>query len=63
MEIEDNKEKHMILNALEFFVDFKFTTNSAMSTRYCNMMKEIDQNDYAVLCKQMGGKPKWEPNL
>ena len=28
-----------------------------------HIWKEIDQNDYAVLCKQMGGKPKWEPNL
>ena len=62
MKIND-KEKHMILSALEFFVDFRFNTNSEMSTRYSKMIQKIDQNDYAILCKKLNGKTDWEPKL
>ena len=58
----DRKEEHMVLNALEFFVDFRFNTNSEMSTRYGKMIQKIDQNDYAILCKKLNGETDWSPN-
>ena len=59
----NRKEEHMVLSALEFFVDYRFNTNSEMSTRYQKMIQEIDQNDYAILCKKLNGKTDWGPTV
>jgi hypothetical protein len=58
---DDNKEKQVLLNALEFFVDYRFNTGSWMQKQYIKMINQIDQNDYAILCKKLGGKPRFEP--
>ena len=63
IKIENDKEEHLLLSALEFFVDFRFNTNSEMSTRYSKMIQQIDQNDYAILCKKLNGKTDWEPTV
>ena len=63
IKIENDKEEHLLLSALEFFVDFRFNTNSEMSTRYSKMIQKIDQNDYAILCKKLNGKTDWEPTV
>ena len=63
IKIENDKEEHLLLSALEFFVDFRFNTNSEMSTRYGEMIKQIDQNDYAKLCKKLNGKTDWGPTV
>lgn len=63
IKIENDKEEHLLLSALEFFVDFRFNTNSEMSTRYGKMIQKIDQNDYAILCKKLNGKTDWEPTV
>ena len=63
IKIENDKEEHLLLSALEFFVDFRFNTNSEMSTRYGKMIQQIDQNDYAILCKKLNGKTDWEPTV
>ena len=60
---ENSKEEHLLISALEFFVDYRFNTNSEMSTRYSKMIQKINQNDYAVLCKKLNGKTDWEPKL
>ena len=61
---ENSKEEHLLLlSALEFFVDFRFNTNSEMSTRYNEMIRKIDQNDYAILCKKLNGKTDWSPTV
>ena len=62
MKMMDKKEEHLLLSALEFFVDFRFNTNSEMSTRYTKMIEQIDQNEYAILCKKLNGKTDWSPN-
>ena len=62
--IENNKEEHMILNALEFFVDYKFSSGDWTSKEYEKRVnKNIPQNDYAKLCKRLGGKARFEPEL
>ena len=63
IKIENDKEEHLLLSALEFFVDFRFNTNSEMSTRYSKMIQKIDQNDYAKLCKKLNGKTDWGPTV
>jgi hypothetical protein len=63
IKIENDKEEHLLLSALEFFVDFRFNTNSEMSTRYSKMIQKIDQNDYAILCKKLNGKTDWGPTV
>ena len=63
IKIENDKEEHLLLSALEFFVDFRFNTNSEMSTRYGKMIEQIDQNDYAKLCKKLNGKTDWGPTV
>jgi len=52
---------YMMVRALEFFVDYKFSTGTWMQQEYIRRMKEIDHNEYAVLCKRMGGKTRFEP--
>ncbi len=54
-------EKKLLLNALKFFVEYRFTTPSKMNTTYVEMTDEISQNEYALLCKKMGGKTRWQP--
>ena len=44
-------EKKLLLNALKFFVEYRFTTPSKMNTTYVEMTDEISQNEYALLCK------------
>ena len=61
--IENNKEEHMILNALEFFVDYKFNTSEWMNKEYIKRIEEVDHNDYEKLCKRLGGKARFEPEL
>ena len=61
---ENNKDEHLLLlSALEFFVDFRFNTNSEMSTRYGEMIQKVNQNDYAILCKKLNGKTDWNPTV
>ena len=57
----DNIEEHMILNALEFFVDYKFNSGSWVIKEYQKRIESIPQNDYAKLCKRLGGKARFEP--
>jgi len=59
----DKREEHLVLTALEFFCDFRFNTNSRMSTRYAELIQEIDQNEYVKLCKKLGGKAQHEPTI
>ena len=54
-------EKKLLLNALEFFVDYRFTTSSKNHATYIEMTDKISQNEYALLCKKMGGETKWLP--
>ena len=60
---DEDKEKQLLLSALEFFVDYKFKTGSGMQQRYLEIIEETDHNDYAKLCKKLGGKPTFEPTL
>ena len=61
---ENSEEEHLLLlSALEFFVDFRFNTNSEMSTRYGEMIQKVDQNAYAILCKKLNGKTDWNPTV
>ena len=52
---------YMMVRALEFFVDYKFNTGTWMQQEYIKRMNEIDQNEYAILCKRLGGKTRFEP--
>lgn len=61
--IKDEKEKTMLLNALEFFVDYKFNSGSWVIKEYQKRIEHIPQNDYAKLCKRLGGKTRFEPEL
>ena len=63
MATDDNKETELLLSALEFFVDYKFKTGSGMQQRYLEIIAETNHNDYAKLCKKLGGKPTFEPTL
>jgi hypothetical protein len=58
-----NKTKQMILNALEFFIDYRFNTGTWMQSEYLKKIQEIDHNDYTVLCKNMGGKTRFQPTV
>ena len=60
---DEDKEKQLLLSALEFFVDYKFKTGSGMQQRYLEIIAETNHNDYAKLCKKLGGKPTFEPTL
>ena len=50
--IKDEKEEHMLLEALAFFVDYGFNTGSWMNSEYLKKTNDglIKQNDYAKLC-------------
>ena len=61
--IKDEKEEQMIVNALEFFVDYKFNSGSWVIKEYQKRIESIPQNDYAKLCKRLGGKARFEPEL
>ena len=61
--IKDEKEEQMIVNALEFFVDYKFNSGSWVIKEYQKRIENIPQNDYAKLCKRLGGKARFEPEL
>ena len=65
MDIENNqfttKEKHLLQNALEFFVDYKFSTGKWMNSEYIKRIEQVDHNDYAKLCERMGGKTRFAP--
>ena len=62
--IEDKKEEHMLLEALAFFVDYGFNTGSWMNSEYLKKTNNgLNQNDYAKLCKRLGGKTRFEPTL
>ena len=59
-----NKQRVMLLNALEFFVDYKFSSGDWTSKEYKKRINgNIPQNDYAKLCKEMGGKARFEPEI
>ena len=62
--IKDEKEEHMLLEALAFFVDYGFNTGSWMNSEYLKKTNNgLNQNDYAKLCKRLGGKTRFEPTL
>ena len=56
-----DREQQMVVSALEFFVDYKFSTGSWMNKVYNEKVMDIDQNEFAILCKRMGGKTRFEP--
>ena len=58
-----DQQRVMLLNALEFFVDYKFNSGDWTSKEYEKRIKNIPQNDYAKLCKEMGGKARFEPEI
>ena len=62
--IKDEKEEHMMLEALAFFVDYGFNTGSWMNSEYLKKTNDgLNQNDYAKLCKRLGGKTRFDPTL
>ena len=58
-----DKQRVMLLKALEFFVDYKFNSGDWTSKEYAKRIEDIPQNDYAKLCKRMGGKARFEPEI
>lgn len=63
MIIKNEKERTMLLNALEFFVDYKFNSGSWVIREFQKRIEHIPQNDYAKLCKRLGGKARFEPEI
>ena len=64
MIIEDKKDEHLLLSALEFFVDYSFNTGTWMNSEYLKKTNDgLNQNEYAKLCKRLGGKTRFEPNI
>ena len=61
--IKDEKDRSMLLYALEFFVDYKFNGTSWMMREYKRRIENIPQTDYAKLCKRLGGKARFEPEV
>ena len=61
--LKKDKQRVMLLNALEFFVDYKFSSGDWVNKEYAKRIKDIPQNDYAILCKEMGGKARFEPEI
>ena len=62
--IKDEKEEHMLLEALAFFVDYGFNTGSWMNSEYLKKTNDgLNQNEYAKLCKRLGGKTRFDPTL
>ena len=62
-EIQMNKEKHILLSALEFFVDYRFSTGKWMNKEYIKRIEQVDHNDYAKLCERMGGKTRFASTI
>ena len=58
-----NKEKHILLSALEFFVDYKCRTGKWMNSEYIKRIEQIDHNEYAKLCERMGGRARFKPTI
>ena len=63
MIIKNEKDRTMLLNALEFFVDYKFNSGSWVIREFQKRIEHIPQNDYAKLCKRLGGKARFEPEI
>ena len=63
MKIKNEEERTMLVNALEFFVDYKFNSGEWVIREYQKRIEHIPQNDYAKLCKRLGGKARFEPEL
>ena len=63
MIIKNEKERTMLVNALEFFVDYKFNSGSWVIREFQKRIEHIPQNDYAKLCKRLGGKARFEPEI
>ena len=59
LEVKDE----MLLSALEFFVDYKFSSSDWANKEYAKRIENIDQNEFAKLCKKMGGKTRFAPTL
>ena len=58
-----NKEKHILLSALEFFVDYRFSTGKWMNSEYIKRIEQVDHNEYAKLCERMGGRARFKPTI
>ena len=63
MKMMNKKEEEMVLRSLEFFVDYKFSSGAWVSKEYAKRIEDIPQNDYAKLCKRLGGKARFEPAI
>ena len=61
--IENSKEEHLLLSALEFFVDYRYNTGTWMNKEYIKRIEQVDHNDYAKLCERMGGKTRFAPTI
>ena len=58
-----NKEKHILLSALEFFVDYRFITGKWVNKEYIKRIEQVDHNDFAKLCERMGGKTRFASTI
>ena len=58
-----NKEKQILLSALEFFVDYRFSTGKWVNKEYIKRIEQVDHNDYAKLCERMGGRARFKPTI
>ena len=56
-------EKNIIVSALEFFVDYRFSTSKWTTKEYIKRINSIDHNDFAKLCNKMGGKSRFKPTV
>ena len=58
-----DQQRVMLLNALEFFVDYKFSTGKWMNSEYIKRIEQVDHNEYAKLCERMGGRARFKPTI
>ena len=61
--IKKVNEERILISALEFFVDYKFSTGKWMNSEYIKRIERIDHNEYAKLCERMGGRTRFAPTL
>ena len=61
--IKKVNEEHILLSALEFFVDYRFNTGKWMNKEYIKRIEQIDHNEYAKLCERMGGKTRFNSTI
>lgn len=61
--IKKINEEHILLSALEFFVDYKFSTGKWMNSEYIKRIEQVDHNEYAKLCERMGGRARFKPTI